>query len=136
MERYQFVNDTLTELEKQKWVKIIRTTKVGSLTKPLTWFNPPIGSFHILMPSPFNYGIEADTNFLEVFIDYEEKERKRLIETNCEKSEIIYSEPKNGTYKYTSNEFLKMTEYEKSLLCNYNWSKEREELRNFFFTKK
>lgn len=124
--RYQFEKSSLSQIEGKEWIRIINKTKWGSITEPLTWFHAPVGSIFIVMPnSPIEGG------YREVLMRYEEKPRTRIAEPNCNDQTILYSEPDGqGVFRYSSRKAYPMSEKELSIYCEYDWTKEKEALRN------
>jgi hypothetical protein len=122
--RYQFERDVIAKIEGKDWVRVVNKTHWGSLSEPLTWLKPPIGSITIIMPnSPIEDG------FRQVTMRYEEETRVSMVDPDCTTLTILYSRPdKEGVFRYTSNVPIKMSDEEKRWYCQYDWSKEKEAL--------
>ncbi len=124
--RYQFSNETLNNIDGKEWIRIINKENWGSVTEPLTWFNPPLGSIFIAMPyDPVTMG--SFDYFQEVLIQYEEEDKLRIIQRFCTDNKIqIYKYDDKGTLRFATNMPQKMTEDERKRYCEYDWSKERD----------
>lgn len=124
--RYQFEKDTLLKINGKNWIKIINQTKWGAITEPITWFRAPIGSFFVIMPNDPLVG-----GYREIIFRYKEDPRVKFADPDCQDYTIIYSEPDDsGVLRYTSENDLPMTEQDKKIYCEYDWTKEIEALRN------
>lgn len=123
--RYKFESESLSQIEGKEWIRVIDKTKWGSLTEPLTWFNAPVGSIFMVMPSS-----PIEGGFRDVLLRYEEEPRITMSDPDCSDKTILYSEPDSeGVFRYTSRTAQPMNEQEFSIYCEYGWSKEKEALR-------
>ncbi|MFC1665672.1 hypothetical protein ACFL17_08605 [Pseudomonadota bacterium] len=123
--RYQFEHESLSQLEGKNWIRVIRKTNWGSLIEPLTWFRAPVGSIFMVMPSS-----PIEGGYREVLLRYEEKPQIRRSDPDCSGRTIFYSEPDStGVLRLTSSKAQAMTKQELSIYCEYDWSKEKEALR-------
>jgi hypothetical protein len=123
--RYKFESESLSHIEGKEWIRVVNKTKWGSWHEPLTWFNAPVGSIFMVMP---NTPIEG--GFREVLLRFEEKPRITMSRPNCTNNTISYMAPDSeGLFRYTSEKPQSMNEQEVSIYCKYDWSKEKEALR-------
>lgn len=126
--RYQFEDDVLSLIEEKQWMRVVTTTKRGSLTEPLTWFRAPIESFTIIMPGSYSPVVVGE--YREVIMRFHEKQIVSIVEPFCDDHTIIYAQPDSeGIFRLTTKEAKKMNEQEKQWYCEYDWSKENEALR-------
>jgi hypothetical protein len=123
--RYQFEQDTLAKIEGRGWIRVVNKTHWASLTEPLTWLRPPLGSITIVMPnSPLNGG------FREVTMQYEKAPDIAMVDPDCASSTILYSrQDQGGVFRYSTEAPVNMRDDEQRRYCEYDWSTEKEALQ-------
>lgn len=123
--RYEFERESLAQIEGKEWIRIVKTTKWGSFTEPVTWLRAPIGSISMVMPNT-----PMEGGYREVLLRYNERPRIKMADPDCSQKTIFYSEPDGqGMVRYTSSTAQVMNAQEVSIYCDYDWSKEKEALR-------
>ncbi len=122
--RYQCERDTMSQIRGKDWIRVVSATKLGDVTEPLTWIWPPVGSVTLVMP---NDPIEADT-FRLMIIRYWDKPTVSIVEPDCTALSVTYSRPDSeGVFRIHPRQ--KMGDRERQWYCEYDWSRQREALR-------
>lgn len=122
--RYQFESKVTKTISGVDWIRILNSTRVGSLIEPLTWFDAPMGSITIAQPEAPTVG-----GFRVINFRYNEETTVRNAEPECANSTIRWSSPdKTGTLRYTTPDAQKMSPIETMWFCSDDWAKERNAL--------
>ena len=122
--RYKFEKTTLSNISGKPWIRVIRETRWGAITEPLTWFNAPVGSFFLVMPESPELG-----GFREVSIRYEDESHIYHADPDCEQHVVQRSKADNeGMLRYSTDKPEKMSDSEATTYCTYDWTNEKAAL--------
>jgi hypothetical protein len=122
--RFKFEWKTNQDVAARPEFKVINATGWGDLTKPLTWFHAPKGSYWIAAPDPMNR-IEGMTSFRSVFMRFEEEPLVAMHDVDCDDNEIHTSRPDDkGVMRYSKPQPDKMSPDERKAFCELDWTAE------------
>jgi hypothetical protein len=135
--RYQFHNEMLKLVPRNEdgaaWVA--STSRWRSLTEPLTWVNPPIGSVTLIWPQSHRVRdgqrislAPFENHFYESTWRYGEKPAVSAVNTDCVQSTIRYMRPDESRVllRPVTPAPVKMVAREKDWYCAHDWSREKD----------
>ena len=125
--RYKFEKQVLSIMEESPHIKIIAKANYGDFTEPLTWFRAPLGFVHLVAPNhPIHVG-----GFRRVLMRYDEETEVTIEDPDCENLTIMVAAPDSkGVFRDTTNKRSPMSNEDKKLFCDTDWSSEHEKLRD------
>jgi hypothetical protein len=133
--RYTFEATALENVKLAKHMKLVATSKWGSITEPITWFHEPIGFFRLVGPSSgvgevYDHNSERNS-FTSVVLRYgEDKQLIQHADADCSDKTVWYSQPdENGILRYATNSAVTMNEKDHEIFCETDYSEEQAYIR-------
>lgn len=121
--RYQFEKTGLGFPEQYPGFRLVKATRWGDLTEPLTFIWPPIGHFRYVAPND-----PPDGGFQEVVLRYEESPLVLVIQPVCDaKTMALYTPGDDGMLTQVGDDPVAMSGADFDLYCVSDWSSERQQ---------
>lgn len=122
--RYLFEEKAFVQIDTSPWARLVDQAKWGDITEPLTLIKTPVGFVKMVMPNGPTIG-----GFKEVVLRYGEDPIISIIDPDCADFTYSMSQPDaQGNFRVVTTEHEAMTDQQREVYCEYDWTKERQAL--------